>query len=972
MMKMKKSIFSMLSVAMVALMMTACGQKRSYETVDGDPMQSRIYTLDNGLKVYLTVNKETPRIQANIPVRVGGKNDPAETTGLAHYFEHLMFKGTESFGTQNYAEEKPLLDQIEALFEVYRTKTDEAERAAIYRVIDSLSYEASKLSIPNEYDKLMAAIGADGTNAYTSFDVTCYVEDIPSNQLENWAKIQADRFKHNVIRGFHTELETVYEEKNMSLTRDSRKLNEAVFSALFKNHPYGTQTVLGTQEHLKNPSITNIKNYYHKWYVPNNMAICLSGDFDFDEAMDIIEKYFGDMEPNKELQMMSFEPEEEITEPIVREVWGLESERVALAWRFPGAASDEALMLSVIDVIMRNGKAGLIDLNLTQQQKMLSAQAYAYAQSDYTTYFMQGAPKAGQSLDEVKELLLAQVEALREGEWDEEILTAGIANYKLRVQRMLEDNGSRAELFVDAFVNGQEWADVVNRIERMGEITKEDVLAFANEHFKDNNYAVVYKRQGQDPNVKKIAKPAITPIFMNRDTTSAFLREVQASVVEPIEPVFVDFEKDMQKGVIGQLPLLYKKNEMNDLFSLDYLFEFGSNEMKELSTARSYFDFLGTSDMTAAEIKQAFYNLACSYRISVGYSQVMISLSGLAENMEEAIALLEKVLADAQPNQAAYDNLVTDLLKSRANNKANQNSNFSMLRQYGLYGAHNPSKYILGEKELRSMKPETLIEAITQLPTYEHRVLYYGPMAMDEVVATVGNLHKVPATLKSAPKNESFKYQRADENIVYIAPYDANQIYLSSVSNQGEAYDAGMTPIITLYNEYFGGGMNSIVFQEMREARGLAYSSSARMTEPSRVEDPYYYWTYIATQNDKMIDALSAFDEIINDMPVSEQAFSIAKESLIGRLRTSRVTRDGVLDYYLSLEKLGLSEDPLAQVYEEVQTMTLDDVVEYQQEHVKDRKYVTCILGREADLDMKSLEKWGKIIRLTQEDIFGY
>ena len=737
----------MLSVVMMALMVTSCAGKRSYETVDGDPMQSRIYTLDNGLKVYLTVNKETPRIQTYIPVRVGGKNDPAETTGLAHYFEHLMFKGSESFGTQNYAEEKPLLDQIEALFEVYRTKTDEAERTAIYRVIDSLSYEASKLSIPNEYDKLMAAIGADGTNAYTSFDVTCYIEDIPSNQLENWAKIQADRFKYNVIRGFHTELETVYEEKNMSLTRDSRKLNEAMFSALFKNHPYGTQTVLGTQEHLKNPSITNIKNYYKKWYVPNNMAICMSGDFDFDEAMDIIEKYFGDMQPNEELQMLSFEPEAEITEPIVKEVWGLESERVALAWRFPGAASDEALMLGVIDAIMSNGKAGLIDLNLMQQQQLLSAGSFSYDQTDYTAYFMQGAPKAGQSLEEVRDLLLAQIDALRKGEWDESLLAAGIANYKLQVQKMLEDNNSRADLFVQAFVNGIEWADIVNRVERTAKITKEDVLAFANEHLKDNNYAIVYKRQGQDPNVKKIAKPAITPIFMNRDTTSAFLREVQASVVAPIEPVFVDFDKEMSKGTIGQLPLLYKKNEMNDLFTLQYIFDFGANEMKALSTARNYLDYLGTSDMTAAEIKQAFYNLACNYRIGVSNTQVTISLSGLSENMNQAIALLEKVITDAQPNQAAYDNLVADVLKSRVNSKANQNSNFNMLRQYGLYGANNPSKHILSESELCTMKPETLIDAIAQLPTYEHRVLYYGPMTMAEVSATVGDLHKVPATL---------------------------------------------------------------------------------------------------------------------------------------------------------------------------------------------------------------------------------
>ncbi|MBQ8449697.1 MAG: insulinase family protein, partial [Bacteroidaceae bacterium] len=603
---MKNFLFKFMSVVAIALMVS-CTQKRNYETVDGDPMQSRIYTLKNGLKVYLTVNKETPRIQTYIPVRVGGKNDPAETTGLAHYFEHLMFKGTESFGTQNYAQEKPLLDQIEALFEVYRTKTDEAERAAIYHQIDSLSYEASKLSIPNEYDKLMAAIGAEGTNAYTGYDVTCYTEEIPSNQLENWAKIQADRFKNNVIRGFHTELETVYEEKNMSLTQDNRKLHEAISSALFKKHPYGTQTILGTQEHLKNPSITNIKNYYRKWYVPNNMAICMSGDFDFDEAIDIIEKYFGDMQPNNELQMLSFEPEAEITEPIVKEVWGLESERVALAWRFPGASSDEALMLEVIDAIMNNGMAGLIDLNLLQDQKLLSAYSYPNVMSDYSTYFMQGAPKEGQSLDEVKELLLAQIDQLRKGEWDEALLTAGVTNYKMNIQRLLEENESRADLFVTSFINNTPWEDMVNRVARMEKITKKDVVEFANKYLKDNNYAVVYKRQGEDTGIKKIAKPAITPIFTNRDTTSAFLREIQAATVTPIEPVFVDFDKDMSKGSIGNLQLLYKENTMNDIFTLKYIFDFGVNEIKSLSTARNYLDYLGTSDMSAAQIKQEFY-----------------------------------------------------------------------------------------------------------------------------------------------------------------------------------------------------------------------------------------------------------------------------------------------------------------------------------------------------------------------------
>ena len=323
----------------------------------------------------------------------------------------------------------------------------------------------------------------------------------------------------------------------------------------------------------------------------------------------------------------------------MREVLGLEAESVTMAWRLPGATSDEALMLEVIDAIMNNGEAGIIDLNLLQEQELLSAYSFPYTLTDYTAYFLDGKPKEGQTLDEVKEMLLAQVDSLRQGNWDESLLTASIANYKLDLQKMLEDNDSRADLFVQAFVNNQPWADVVQRVEKMEKITKSDVVAFANTYLKDNNYAVVYKRQGDDPNIKKVDKPAITPIFMNRDTTSAFLREIQTSVVAPIEPVFVDFEKDMSQSTVGQLPLLYKKNETNDLFTLQYVYDLGKSEVKEMGIADSYLDYLGTSDMTAADIKLAFYNLACSYEMTVDQDRVIVTLSGLAENMPKAMTL---------------------------------------------------------------------------------------------------------------------------------------------------------------------------------------------------------------------------------------------------------------------------------------------------------------------------------------------
>ena len=346
-----KRVFLLVAAAVLSLVVTSCSKYR-YEEVADDPLHSRIYTLDNGLKVYMTVNGEAPRIQTYIAVRVGSKNDPLETTGLAHYFEHLMFKGTKSFGTQDYEAERPMLDEIERLFEVYRTTTDADERRAIYARIDSVSQEASKLAIPNEYDKLMSAIGANGTNAFTSQDMTVYVEDIPSNQIDNWAKIQADRFKNPVIRGFHTELETIYEEKNMSLTQDSRKVWEAMDAALFPNHPYGTQTVLGTQEHLKNPSITNVRNYHKTYYVPNNMAVCVSGDFEPDEMVATIEKYFGDMQPNPNLPELQFEPEKPITTPVVKEVYGLEAANVMLGWRLPGANDKSTDISDIVGSIL--------------------------------------------------------------------------------------------------------------------------------------------------------------------------------------------------------------------------------------------------------------------------------------------------------------------------------------------------------------------------------------------------------------------------------------------------------------------------------------------------------------------------------------------------------------------------------------------------------------------------------------------
>lgn len=969
--RLKLSCFSLL----LALVIGSCSapEKYSYETVPNDPLKARIYTLDNGLKVYLTVNKETPRIQTFIAVRVGGKNDPAETTGLAHYFEHLMFKGTDKFGTQDYATEKPLLDAIEQQFEIYRKTTDEAERKAIYHTIDSLSYEASKYAIPNEYDKLMAAIGSTGSNAYTWYDQTVYQEDIPSNQIENWAKIQSDRFENNVIRGFHTELEAVYEEKNMSLTRDNEKVQEAIFSSLFPKHPYGTQTVLGTQENLKNPSITNIKNYYKQWYVPNNMAICMSGDLDPEKTIALIDKYFGQQQPNPELPKLNLPKEEPISQPVVKDVLGPDAESIALAWRFPGASDKDFETLQVVSQVLYNGTAGLIDLNLNQQQKVLNSYGYPMGLADYSVLLLGGLPKQGQTLDEVKDLLLKEINKLRTGDFDDKMLEANINNFKLAQLQSMESNEGRADMFVSSFINGTDWKDEVNAIDRMSKLTKEDIVAFANKYLKEDNYAAIYKKQGKDPNEKKMTKPEITPIISNRDVASPFLAEIQESAVQPIEPVFLDFKKDLnQLTAKSDIPILYKQNVTNDLFQLIYVFDMGNNHDKALGTAFDYLEYLGTSDMTPEELKSEFYRLACTFFVSPGNERTYVVLSGLNENMPDAMQLFEKLLADAQVNQEAYINMAGDILKARADEKLNQGKNFSRLVSYAMYGPDSPTTNLLTEAELTKLNPQELVDRIHNQNSYKHRILYYGPSSSKDLLAIINQHHQVPETLKDIPAGNEYPYLETPATKVLIAPYDAKQIYMAQISNLDKKYDPAIEPVRELYNEYFGGGMNSIVFQEMRETRGLAYSAWAGMMAPSYLKYPYVLRTQIATQNDKMIDAVNTFNDIINNMPESEAAFKLAKDGLINRMRTDRIIKGDIIWSYIDAQDLGQSVDPRIKLYNDVQNMTLKDIADFQKQWVKGRTYVYCILGDKKDLELDKLKTVGPIEELTQKQIFGY
>ncbi|HEX6226756.1 MAG TPA: insulinase family protein [Chryseolinea sp.] len=944
----------------------------TYDYVTNDPLNVRIYTLKNGLKVYLSQYKNAPRIQTQIAVKAGGKNDPADNTGLAHYLEHIMFKGTSDFGTLDWQKESKYLDSIEHMFAHYGKLTDAAQRTDYYKLIDKVSNDASQYAIPNEYDKMMSEMGVQGTNAYTTEDRTVYINDIPTNQLESWLQIEGNRFRRIVPRLFHTELEAVYEEKNRSLDNDYWKTYETLFSAIFSKHPYGTQTVIGTIDHLKNPSITEIKKYFDTYYRPNNIAICLSGDLEYGKTIALIEKYFGDWQPNEQLPAWTAVGEDPIAAPVLKEIYGPEAEWVNLGFRFKGRSSDDFKLLTLTDMILANSQAGLIDINLKQQQKVLDPYSYVNFMNDYCVHTFNGRPREGQSLDDVKKLLLEQIELLKKGEFEDWLIEATINDLKKNRLQGSEQNWSRSNDLVLAFTSDIPWEKYVSEVDDLRKFTKADIVKFANDNYKDN-YVAVYKRTGKDTTAQQVLKPTITKVTLNKENRSEFHEAVLKNKVEKIQPVFLDYDKDITKLKMKKdVEVLYTPNTENDLFGMFYLSDVGSNNDPMLKVAVEYLQYIGTEEMTAEDFKKEFYKLGCSFGVHAAEDQTYLTLTGLNENMEKALQLFEKLIAKPKPDDEALKKMVDGLFKQREDSKKDKGTiMFQGLINYGLYGAESPFTNVLSNKELREVKAEALVKLITDFSKTQHRVLYYGPSKADQVVTLLNQYHALPDQLKPVPPAKEYKMQDVSKSAVYWADYDMVQEEIMFLS-KGDSFDKERIPISRMFNEYFGGSMSSPVFQELREAQGLAYAAFAYYGTPDKPTENDYFYAYIGTQADKQPEAMSAMQNLLMDFPKSESGFEIARNAILNQIESERITKANILFNYESARKKGVNYDLRKDVYDKTQKFTLNDVTTFQQDYVKGKNFNVVLIGDKDKINFKALQPYGTVRQLTLDEIFGY
>ncbi len=937
-----------------------------------DPLNTHIYTLDNGLKVYLSVFKEAPRVQTNIAIRAGSKHDPENATGLAHYLEHMLFKGTDKYGTIDFAKEKLLLDKIELLYETYRSTdmNDISSREKIWNQIDSLSGEAAKFAIANEYDKMLSGIGAKGTNAYTSNEKTVYINDIPSNQIQKWLKIESERFRNPVFRLFHTELETVYEEKNISLDSDGRKLFQSLLEGLFPNHQYGQQSTIGTVPHLKNPSIKEIGKYYNKYYVPNNMAICLSGDFDVKQVMRWIEKYFGAFEA-RELSEFDVRQEEPITSPIVREVYGPEAEMLYMGFRFNGASSEDIPKLRMLDMILSNNTAGLIDLNLNQKQELINGGCFPMIMQDYSFHGFYASPKQGQELEAVKDLLLQQIEKVKSGDFPDWLITAIISDLKLDKIKKYETNSGRANEFVSAFTLGLDWDYYQNQIKNLESITKEEIIEFAKTHYK-NNYVVVYKKKKEDLSAIKVTKPKITPVSVNRDVQSEFLKNLLEEDVKIIKPVFIDFNKDIKISMINDVPVIYKENSENERFQLKYTLDIGSDNNPKFKIAFDYFKYLGTDKISSLKKQQEFYKLGSKLDVNCGSDKIEIILSGLNTHFAASVELLEDLLNGAVKDDMALENLKQDILKKRKDAKLDkQKILFSGMLNYGKYGKSSSFTNNLTEEELQKTTSDELIDIIHNITHFHHKIFYYGPEDINSLNKKLLNLHKNSSSLKDLPVAVNFKEKDIDKNQVFIVDYDMKQAEVV-VMSKGERLNIEKIPIIRFHNEYFGGGMSSIIFQELRESKALAYSVYSTYTIPRKKNQSHYQFSYIGTQADKLKEAMGGLMGLLDKMPESEGNMNAARDGVIEKIRTERITKTNILNEYEKAKKIGIDYDIRKKIFNSIEKFTMQDLSNFHDNHISNDHYVYMVLGDKDLLDIDVLEQYGQITYLSLEDIFGY
>ena len=929
----------------------------------GDGLGVTIHRLKNGLTVYISTDRQKPRVAAWVAVRTGSRNDPPTSTGLAHYLEHMLFKGTDELGTLDFAAEKPHLDKVAQLYKDLRATADPAKRQAIFAELDAANQAIAKLAVPNEMDRLYTTLGIEGINAFTSDDMTVYIGDLPTNRLEAWATLEAERFKDPSYRLFFTELESVYEEKNLSLDSPDGRASEAMMKQLFPTHPYGTQTTIGSIEHLKSPAYQDMIDYFHRWYAPNNMAVLLAGDIDAATALPVLEKTLGTWEP-RALEKPTPATPTKITTRVASEVIGEGEQAVSLGWSTVPYTHPDEPVLTVMHWLLDNGTSGLFNAELELTQKVPDASAYGYSILESGVFMARATAREGQALEDVEQLLLGVIDKLKAGGFTQADIDAIVLANDIERKFTQERNESRVGKMMESFIFRQPWPKMLEREGRLRKVTREDVMRAAKEYLGPG-YSVVYRRAGK-PTVAKIDKPTITPIEVDPARKSKFGASIEAMKAPELNPEWLVEGTHYTRHPLPAGEMIAVKNTRNDLFQLMYRFDRGHKRERMLCHALDLLEQSGAGELSAEAFKKQLFALGSSISTSCGDDSSTIRVSGIDANMEKTLALLDTWFRQPRLDPETLVKLGDNTLSQRKDGMEDPDNLWGVLGDFAQHDRDAASLHEPTNKQITGAKVGPLGKLISGALDHQHKTMYYGPRAGADVakVVAIGKDHK------KLTRRPAITYRKPKTPTIYFVHREVAKSYVSVAVPHGPG-ERAKKPTAELLNTYLNGGMNALLFQEMREARGLVYFSYGNVNQGQYPDDPWALTGGMGTQVDKTPDALATFLELVRTKPLDAGRIAIARTSLDQEYRSSRIDPRWSVYWISSWDDAGEPSDPRPWYWEQIKALKDDDLRAFAGSFA-DKPVVVAIIGDRTRVNLDALKKLGTVIELTADKLFSY
>lgn len=927
------------------------------------------YQLKNGLTVILKEDHNQPKVFGGVITKAGSKDDPASATGMAHYQEHMLFKGTQTLGTTDWEKEKPHIDRIFELYDKLGQTKNDSLRKEIQKKINEQSVAAGKYAILNETSFLINAMGGTGLNAGTGPDQTVFYNQFPPNQMEKWLDLYAERFYKPVFRTFQSELETIYEEKNMYDDQFFTGLFEAFNKHFFKKHPYGQRTTIGTAEDLKNPSLTKMYKFFQDWYRPGNMALILVGDFNTDEIKPLIEAKFSKWE-NDEVP----KHKEYVEKPFEgREFFKVRMSPIpigAMGFRAPAAGSDDELAWDMANKVLTNNmQTGLLD-QLIINNEMLMTTAFNIPYQDYGETLLIFIPGFFKSLKKAENKVMEKVSLLKSGEFNDDLLANIKAEMYNSYQMELESVQNQAMNLASAFSQGVDPLSVYERPAKIKALTKQDIIDITNKYFT-NNRLVMYSKMGFPKN-EKLQKPGYEPVISNTNAKSPYREKFEQIESTPYEIKPIDLEKKIQKKeVFPKVILRCANNPQNDIAEINMQFNKGENHEMMLYYAANAMDNSYPRGMTLQKFKEEMGKTNCSYNFYVDATVTGIKIKGPEEKLPLAYELINNLLEDPVVSKDRIKQMYKEELMQRKMEKSEPDMIASGLYNYLLYA--DKSQYInrLPIKDIKKLDPENLVAIFKDALQYESDIFYVGQNNADEVADQLKQNCMFLSNVKLDGKGfESQPIRNFDKNEVYFINNERSKQSKLFLFINEDKVTPEERPLIEAFNMYFGGGFSGLVLQEIREYRSLAYSAGAKFEMPDYKDDNGIFYGFVGTQCDKTLDALEIFDSLIKNMPEKPERMNMIKNYLINSAITKRGGFRSIPWKDRYWPHLGYKADPILQKVEAYKNLSFDDIVKFYQEKIKNKKVVIALVGDAEQISMDGLKKYGELQIKEWDDVF--